>query len=53
LREFVAEPITIEGETLQRGDTRMLRIDPRSLGHTPADIEVTSGVAKFRPDEMR
>jgi len=53
LREFVAEPITIEGETLQRGDTRMLRIDPRSLGHTPADIEVTSRLPESHPDEAR
>jgi hypothetical protein len=40
LREFVAEPITIQGELLQEGETRMLRIDARALRHTPNRIEV-------------
>jgi hypothetical protein len=31
LREFVAEPITIRGELLQRGESRLLKIDPRAL----------------------
>jgi hypothetical protein len=40
LREFVAEPITIQGELLQEGETRMLRIDARALRHPPNRIEV-------------
>jgi len=35
LREFVAEPITIRGELLQKGESRLLKIDPRELQHTP------------------
>jgi hypothetical protein len=35
LREFVAEPLTIRGEMLQRGDSRLLKIDPRELRHMP------------------
>jgi hypothetical protein len=34
LREFVAEPITIQGELFQRGMSRLLRIDVRELRHT-------------------
>ncbi|MGA6951987.1 MAG: hypothetical protein WBQ40_10380 [Candidatus Sulfotelmatobacter sp.] len=34
LREFVAEPITLSGELLQRGGTRLLRIDAGALRHT-------------------
>ncbi len=33
LREFAAEPVTIRGELLQRGDDRLLRIDPQLLRH--------------------
>ena len=40
LREFVAEPITIEGELLQRGESRLLRIDVGTLRHTPGGTEV-------------
>jgi hypothetical protein len=36
LREFVAEPLTIRGELLQRGDSRLLRIEPQDLRHLPA-----------------
>ncbi len=35
LREFVAESITVRGELLQRGEGRLLRIDPQELRHTP------------------
>jgi hypothetical protein len=42
LRDFVAEPITIEGEELQRGESRLLRIDLRALRHTPDGIRVVS-----------
>lgn len=34
LREFIAEPITVEGELRQRGQTRFLEINPRALRHT-------------------
>jgi len=34
LREFVAEPITVRGELLQKGATRSLRIDAGALSHT-------------------
>jgi hypothetical protein len=33
LGEFVAESITIQGEVLQRGESRLLKIDPRALHH--------------------
>jgi hypothetical protein len=39
LREFVAEPMTLRGEALQRGDTRFLAIDPRTLRHAPGRIQ--------------
>jgi hypothetical protein len=41
LREFVAELITIRGELMQRGESRLLKIDPRALHHTPNGIEAT------------
>lgn len=43
LREFIAEPITIRGEVLARGDSRLLKIDPRSFRHTPNRIEAELG----------
>lgn len=33
LREFIAEPIQIQGELLKAGSTQLLKIDPRSLHH--------------------
>lgn len=39
LREFIAEPLTIRGELLQRGETRLLKIDPHTLSHTPDGIQ--------------
>jgi hypothetical protein len=33
LREFIAEPTTLHGELLQRGDDRLLRVDPQALRH--------------------
>jgi hypothetical protein len=39
LREFVAEPLTIHGELLQRGESRLLKIDARALHHRPNGIE--------------
>jgi hypothetical protein len=35
LREFVAEPLTIRGEMLQKGNSRLLRITPQELRHMP------------------
>lgn len=35
LREFVAEPIQIHGELLETGSTRLLKVDPSALHHTP------------------
>ena len=43
LREFIAEPISIRGEVLARGDSRLLEIDPRSFHHTANRIERGSG----------
>jgi hypothetical protein len=40
LREFIAEPITVHAELLQRGDSRFLKIDPKQLRHTPDGIQV-------------
>jgi hypothetical protein len=34
LRDFVAEPLTIRGELLQRGESRLLKIDAQALHHT-------------------
>jgi len=36
LREFIAEPITVQGELLERGPARLLEIDPHALRHAPA-----------------
>src|SRR5882724_2062618 len=33
LRDFLAEPITLRAELLQRGDLRFLQIDPKTLRH--------------------
>jgi len=35
LREFIAEPITIQGERLETGSMQLLKLDPRALRHTP------------------
>jgi hypothetical protein len=43
LREFIAEPITIRGEVLARGDSRLLEVDPGLFRHTTARIEMESG----------
>ncbi len=39
LREFIAEPITVRGELLQQGETRLLKIDPHKLHHTPDRVQ--------------
>ncbi len=43
LREFVGEPMTIRGEVLARGESRLLEIDPRSFRHTPNRLEAALG----------
>jgi hypothetical protein len=43
LREFIAEPITIHGKLLQKGASRLLSIDPRTLNHSLNRIEVARG----------
>src|SRR6266700_4657227 len=37
LREFIAEPIQIQGDLLQQGESHLLKIDPRTLYHSPTD----------------
>jgi hypothetical protein len=43
LREFIGEPITIRGEVLARGGSRLLAMDPRSFRHTPNRLEAALG----------
>lgn len=47
LREFIAEPIQIEGELLETGSTRLLKIDPSALHHTPDGLRTLSKVSTF------
>jgi hypothetical protein len=42
LREFIAEPIQIQGERLETGSMQMLKIDPRTLRHTPDGTRTAS-----------
>ena len=35
LREFVAEPLIIQGELFERGDQHLLTVDPQVLRHQP------------------
>ena len=42
LREFIAEPIQIQGELMEAGSTRLLKIDPRALRHTPDGLRTAS-----------
>lgn len=49
LREFIAEPITIHGDLLQQGESRLLKIDGRTLRHSPDRVEaVVSETSKHR-----
>ncbi len=48
LREFIAEPITIRGELLRRGDTQLLRIEPQQLRHTPGGVPRTLTMSASR-----
>jgi hypothetical protein len=40
LREFVAEPITVQGELFQKGESRLLTIDPHTLRHAPSRVQL-------------
>jgi hypothetical protein len=42
LREFIAEPIQIQGERLRTGSTQLLKVDPRALRHTPDGLRTAS-----------
>ena len=42
LREFIAEPVQIEGELLEMGSTRLLKVDPSKLRHTPDGLRAAS-----------
>jgi hypothetical protein len=42
LREFIAEPIQVDGELVQRGSTQLLKIDPRALRHAPDGLRTAS-----------
>lgn len=48
LREFIAEPIRVQGELLQTGSSRLLKIDPGALRHTPDGFQ-----AEFRSSALR
>ena len=39
LKAFVAEPINLHGELLEKGDSKLLQIDVKSLRHTPGGID--------------
>ncbi len=47
LREFIAEPIAIQGERLETGSTEMLKIDPRVLRHIPGRLRTVSKGSTF------
>src|SRR6266700_4764947 len=47
LREFIAEPIQIQGELLETGSTQLLKIDPRTLHHTPDGLRTASKGSTF------
>src|SRR6266567_7392183 len=47
LREFIAEPIQIQGERLRIGSTQLLKVDPRALRHTPDGLRAASKGSTF------
>jgi hypothetical protein len=47
LREFIAEPIQIQGELLETGATQLLKIDPNALRHTPDGLRAASKGSAF------
>ena len=47
LRDFIAEPIQIQGELLETGSTQLLKVDPNALRHTPDGLRAASKGATF------
>jgi hypothetical protein len=47
LREFIAEPIQIQGELLETGSTQLLKVDPNALRHTPDGLRAASKGSAF------
>jgi hypothetical protein len=47
LREFIAEPIQIQGELLESGSTRLLKIDPGAFRHTSDGLRAASKGSAF------
>ena len=47
LHEFVAEPITIRGELLQRGESRLLMINANALTHVASRIQKAAELAEL------
>ena len=47
LREFIAEPIQIQGELLETGSTQLLKVDPNAFRHTPDGLRAASKGSAF------
>jgi hypothetical protein len=47
LREFIAEPIQIQGELLETGSTQLLKVDPNGLRHAPDGLRAASKGSAF------
>ena len=47
LREFIAEPIQIQGERLRTGSTQLLKVDPRTLRHRADGLRAASKGSTF------
>lgn len=47
LREFIAEPIQIQGELLETGSTELLKVDPNALRHAPDGLRAASKGSAF------
>jgi len=53
LREFIAEPIRIQGELLESGSTQLLKVDPATFRHTSEGLRAVSKgspVENLHPD---
>jgi hypothetical protein len=47
LREFVAEPIQIQGELLESGSMQLLKVDPGTFGHSSEELRAASKDSAF------
>src|SRR5882724_8003740 len=47
LREFIAEPIQIQGELMKTGSTQLLKVDPSALHHTRDGLRAISKGSTF------